>query len=192
MVLREHPTCQPETGADGLFSFLAEVLDRAAPRRGIRPGRCHWGYYRIRPQGPDTFDLAFDSFSFLDAFAVAHIAPRSPVHIRLPQAPWADDAPQWVDPVRSIFRGAARFAQRLFDGSFRLSALPQGAEDRVMMPDRFGWWNDWFELLFTRSADLELEFDWGGKGLRLKRSRLGRARLGRGEDRRTMDLRPRF
>ncbi len=169
------------TGADAVLTWLGQVLAAESPARAVDS---HHGYYRL-PAGPPNHrrDVLLDAAGFLQAFAENFLVPSSPVRVVLPQPDGtADPADEWlVDLTGSLQDGGRELLTRWFRAT--------AADDRssaVEVPFGYGWWNDWYALLYTAAWDVRVTFR-AAAGFVLGVSKLGHGQLGRGPKAYTQD-----
>lgn len=123
--------------------------------------------------------LQFDELSFLEQFSAHYLAPISAVYAVLPTI---EQRPARIDIVSSVPYGRKEFFRRIFAAGSEQSAAEEIWERRRPQQDivyRYGWWQEWFELLFAAPSGTELHFVSDRDGFIVARSLLGRARLGR-------------
>lgn len=169
-------TRTPATADDGMstvrlhehvLALAEEQLEALAPAKFVE--QLYFGEGSIDLQSDGT--AIFDDLGFLEAFGRAYLSPRSRVYVRLPQIEH-DDA--WADLTRSVPYGDKALFENLVAAQIG-SFVPA---ERAEVAYEYGWWQDWFELLFVRPWDVSIDFI-SMRGFIVRRSLLGRAPLGK-------------
>ena len=128
----------------------------------------HRGYIRWADNGR----LQFHANGFLENFARELILPISDVDIELPDV---QRYPKQVVRMQESLSGSGGdFIQRLM----RNRMIVVHREKRVEIPACYGWWNDWYSLLFTHSHYTTVSVVASHNGFRLGEVELAANRLG--------------
>lgn len=183
-VLRAMPRTEHETATrnvlENMLGYAADFLETLAATPQGSPGvllqpYAGEGSFQIIGRG----ELQFDELEFLEAFSAHYLAPASAIYAVLPVV---ESRGARIDLVGSVANGRKEFFRRLFsarmqhDGDDEIWDQQQPRQDIVY---RYGWWQEWFEVIYARPRDIELLFVSERDGFIVNRSILGQARLGR-------------
>jgi hypothetical protein len=132
------------------------------------------GSYQVLEDG----SIQFDELSFLEGFARHYLTPESPIYVVLPLIE-KESKIGCIDIIKSVPYGHKELLRRLFAASEMDNS--EAAFDEVQMDViyQYAWWQEWFELLFNREWNIEINFISERDGFMLMKSKLSQARLGR-------------
>jgi hypothetical protein len=148
---------------EALLGWLGEVIER----EGLDAlNESHRGHYSVAVTRGEVDAVLFDEAQFLDAFAEQYVAPHSPVTVAMPEG---------TDAVRLTTSAGHR---DLLLRWFRATGAAASRVREAEIAHRFGWWNDWYGLLYTATLDVRLTLRRPPRGFRLGFARLGQNVLG--------------
>ena len=171
------------------FEFICEMLDE--PGMGNSPAQQLFrGYLMLDREGED-FYLHFDDLNYLTQFCEQYIVPLSPIAITFPSLALEaeNDREEKLIAAYEENLQTSRFlnlttspylgAQRLFVQLCRhWKSSELNAAEKIVLLMRAGWWNYWYESLFSHPHTTPIHPLFVETGFILNQSLLGETKLG--------------
>lgn len=155
-----------------IHTFLKDIYQQAASSgTQVYLGE---GSYLVLEDG----SVQFDELSFLENFARHYLSPLSPIYVVLPLIE-KENTIGCIDIVKSVPYGHKELLRRLFAASEPDNSETAFDETQRDVIYQYAWWQEWFELLFNRDWNIEVNFISERDGFMLMKSKLSQARLGR-------------
>jgi hypothetical protein len=170
-----------------VYGWIASILNQPVLLQSSVQ-TLHRGHYQTRREISGQYTIDFDAQGFLQDFSDVVLMPDSPVLIKMPEMLPAPNEREVenryrlvrdgfvVDLKRSVSNGSREVFFRLFN--YRTGINPV---NNVCLTFTYGWWNKWFETLFSHSSNVQINFNFERGGFILKSSRLNEAALGKSE-----------
>lgn len=154
---------------DQLLTFALEFLEDLKRTYDNNNETLYFGEGSF--QVHDDRTVSFNDLAFLETFARTYLSPRSDVFVRLSPIEVADAS---INLIGSLPYGH----KKLFENLLSAQALDFVDEALVDIIYDYGWWQDWFEVLYKRPWNVRINYI-SNRGFIVRRSSLGQGRLGK-------------